>query len=180
MILAVLWAAVLLPPLFRSRSERRRGNSISVFSSQLSTIGRTGGFRHRSSRPALPAAPLSVLHPPAAAAHRARPGSGRLPAPTQVPRTSPAVQRRRRDVIAVLAISTLGSVLLAAVGGITALWALPALGAFLLGAYLVLLGRVSASSAERREKVRFLEPRTTPRLSRLPAGGYALRETASS
>ncbi len=177
-ILAVLWAAVLLPPLFRSRSERRRGNSIRLFSSQLSTIGRTGGFRGRSSRSAQA---VAVIHPPVGAPHRlgvTSSGSSATGPSGSAPR--PATRRRRRDVISVLAISTLGSLLLAAVAGIPALWMLPALGAALLGAYLVLLGRVTAAAGERQAKVRYLEPRATARLGRLPAGGYALRETASS
>jgi len=175
-ILAVLWAAVLLPPLFRSRSERRRGNSIRLFSSQLSTISRTGGFPGRSSHS------VTVLHPPAGARHPVA-GAPSPGSPGPAPRVSspgPAARRRRRDVISVLAISTLGSVLLAAVAGIPSLWALPALGVLLLGAYLVLLGRITAAAGERRAKVHYLEPRTRARLGRLPASGYALRETASS
>lgn len=163
MILAVLWAAVLLPPLFRSRSERRRGNSIGVFSSQLSTISRTGGFRASSPRSLQP---LGVIHPPAGARRPSGPG--------------PVTRRRRRDVLTVLAIGTLGSVLLAVVAGVPALWALPALSAALLGTYAVLLARATAAAGERRDKVRYLEPRSAARLRPLPGSGLALRKTVSS
>jgi len=44
-ILAVLWAIVLLPPLLRSRSERSH-DSIGMFNQRLDVLGRTNGTLH--------------------------------------------------------------------------------------------------------------------------------------
>jgi hypothetical protein len=47
-ILAALWAVVLLPPLLRSRSERST-DSIGDFNYRLGVLGRTNGARHARS-----------------------------------------------------------------------------------------------------------------------------------
>jgi hypothetical protein len=46
-ILAVLWAIVLVPPLLRSRTERSN-DSIGDFNYRLDVLGRTNGAVHRS------------------------------------------------------------------------------------------------------------------------------------
>ncbi len=57
-ILAALWAVVLLPPLLRSRSERRTGDSIGDFNYRLDALGRTNGNAAQGGprRPVPPAA----------------------------------------------------------------------------------------------------------------------------
>jgi hypothetical protein len=158
LILAVLWAAVLIPPLFKHRSERRRGDSIGDFSYKLGVIGRTGG--HTPSRPA-PPAPMSIAG--TTSAPRPRAGAVRGGMTT--------AQRRRRDVLVGL-LAAVGVTLLAAVfTGSTTVWVLQLAVDALLVTYLVLLVRMRSLAMEQRVKVRYL-PQQTPQL--------ALRRTASS
>lgn len=81
-ILAVMWALVLLPPFLRSRTSGRPGDSVSSFGRQLSTLSRTAGrgarpmgaaYRTpptRSSRTAPAYAPARQLRGPVASADR--------------------------------------------------------------------------------------------------------------
>src|SRR5205823_6092627 len=55
-VLAVVWAVVLIPPWLRSRAEGRPGDSIGAFHRQLTTLERTSPAR-RSSRSSRCAAP---------------------------------------------------------------------------------------------------------------------------
>jgi hypothetical protein len=132
-VLVGVWAAVLLPPAIRSRSNGRPSDSIGSFNRHMSVLSRTapGGSPSRPSRPALtgPGAMGPAL--------RSRPLS----------RTS-ATQRRRRDILVVL----LGSV------AVTSLAALVLRGPFLFVAlvcwaallgYVALLVRLKHSVAER-------------------------------
>jgi hypothetical protein len=158
LILAVLWAAVLVPPLFKARTERRHGDSIGDFTYKLGVIGRTGGFT-----PTRPALPMPV---PLGAA----PGAPRTAIGPQVPVMTPA-QRRRRDVLIGLLGAVTVTLLLAVLTRSTAVWALQLLADALLVTYVVLLVRMRTLAAERKVKVRYL-PNPTPQL--------ALRRTASS
>ena len=72
---AAAWAAVLLPPLVRSRMENRPGSSVTDFRRQLSTLQRTVPTRNmtpmRSATRSFAPAP-SPLQKPAITNHRAR------------------------------------------------------------------------------------------------------------
>jgi hypothetical protein len=142
LILAVLWAAVLVPPVLRSRSESRRGGVGDLHS-------RLGALNHRRS----PAgsmgarggrAPLRSVPPVQAArsdatrrtARRPRPvpgGTSALPSRTMTP-----AQKRRRNVLVILiggAIVSLGlAVLLNPM-----LWIVQGVADVLLAVYLYLL-----------------------------------------
>lgn len=158
LILAVLWAAVLIPPLFKARTERRRGDSIGDFSYRLGVIGRTGGFT--PSRPA-PPAPMSL------AGTMGAPG----PRPGAAPRGMTVAQRRRRDVLVGLFAAVSVTFVAALLTGSTMVWGLQLLVDALLVTYVVLLVRMRTLAAEQRAKVRYL-PQPAPQL--------ALRRTASS
>lgn len=173
LVLAGLWAAVLVPPLLRARHEHRGNGSIGSFNRNLGVLGRTNGSDPRSGglqpRPSRPLPAGSSLQPPA-------PRRGAM---------SP-VQRRRRDVLFGLA-GAVGLLFVVAVvvGGPAWLLWLASVG--LLGAYVVMLLRIKQAAAERRSKVRYL-PRGQPATTRSEATtrsrserpGLVLRRTASS
>lgn len=152
-ILAVIWAAVLLPPYLQNRSESRPADSISSFQRQLSVLERRAVTvnpslqqRSLSSRPQLvPAARLTR--------HEAK--------------------RRRRDVLFTLA-GAAGVTLLMALmlGG--PVWGLQLLCDLLLGAYVVLLVQSTQRAAEREAKVRYLPERQVR-----PEPAFALRRSGS-
>ena len=177
-ILAVLWAVVLIPPLLRSRSQRT-ADSIVDFNYTLNLLGRTNG--NVEATPDLPAplgAPASQY-----AASRSR---GSLPSAARIRTTalptfsagSPlttAAQRsaqRRRNVLRVLSGAILVTLLLAAVSQVMALWALQILADVLMGAYLSLWAWARGMQAERADKVRYMPDLRVPEL--------ALRRSASS
>lgn len=128
LILAVLWAAVLVPPVLRSRSEHRRGG-VGDYTSRLGAL-----MERRSSQQSV-----------------SRRGGGRsmraVRTPSRSSRTSPAarsrrtmslVRKRRRNVLAVLigcAAVTLGLALLVS----PLLWIAQIAADVLLVVYLYLL-----------------------------------------
>lgn len=131
LILAVVWAAVLLPPFFRNRRDARPDNSVVSFRAQLSTL------------------------------ERATPGTSlRTDAPSFDRRTpSNDVKRRRRDVLVGLMGATAFTFLLFfAVGG-TFFTLLFVSSSGALGAYVYALRQIHVRSVERMAKVRPLVPR---------------------
>ncbi len=158
LILAVLWAAVLIPPLFKARTERRRGDSIGDFSFRLGVIRKTGGFT-----PSVPTSPAPMALAATVGPPRARLGAA--------PQGMTVAQRRRRDVLvglfAAVSVTFVGALLT----GSTMVWGLQLLVDVLLVTYVVLLVRMRTLAAEQRVKVRYL-PQPAPQL--------ALRRTASS
>ncbi len=159
LILAGLWAAVLVPPLLRARHEHRGGDTIGDFNYRLGVLGKTNGARPRN--------PSRSLSGPARAATGVPSiglGSGRMT----------RVQRRRRDVLLTLgAISFVTLVGALVVGGVA--WFVWLLSIVALGAYTVMLVRIKQLAAERRAKVRYL-PQRAP--EQPPA--FTLRRSASS
>jgi Flp pilus assembly protein TadB len=122
LILAVLWAAVLVPPVLRSRSESRRG--FGDFTSRL------GALAHRNS----PTVPM-----------RARAGRSRLhavpPVAGSTPRASTTMspsQKRRRDVLMILVGAAVVSLGLAVLVN-PMLWIAQVIADVLLVVYLSLL-----------------------------------------
>lgn len=152
-ILAAIWAAVLLPPYLQNRRETRPGDSIASFRSQLSVLERTtpGGRARSLARPepsrydggyagyGRPAAPRQPGRPSAAAMRRAE------------------ARRRRRDVFLTLLGAVGVTFLLAlALGG--AVWVLHlAVDALFVG-YVLLLVSLQQQGIEREEKVRYMRP----------------------
>lgn len=131
LILAVLWAAVLVPPVVRSRSESRRGG-VGDYTSRLGALmdrrGVTRSTTRNGGRPT-PAVPQSTT-----ASSRARTAA-------RSRRTRASAQRRRRNVLVVLigtAVVTLGLALLIT----PLLWVPQVVADALLAVYLSLLFHV--------------------------------------
>jgi hypothetical protein len=161
-LLAIVWAIVLVPPLVRNRAELRPGSSVTSFNRDLAVIGRT--------------TPTSSLRPPqlpgmTPSSPVGRPASGATLSGTPAGRM--AARKRRRDVL-----FTLGGV-----AGFTLLLALAFGGPMLilhllvdvaLAGYLYLLVQMRKLAEEQAVKVRYLAapPQSQPRL-------VAVRRTAS-
>lgn len=161
LILVVLWAAVLIPPMFRARTEGRGVDSIGDFRYRLGVIGKTGGHSFR--RPA----PLRTIAPPAV---RALPGT---PAPPIRSGGMTPAQRRRRDVLVTLLSAAGGTFVLGALSNVQLVWYLHVVADALVVAYVALLLRMKHAATERHAKVRYLPKHAAPHLT-------ALRRTASS
>jgi len=157
-ILAGVWAAVLVPPYLRSRSETRPATSISSFRQHLSTLERTmPGAR------AVPPARLPVHLTPIST----RPAAG-------VPVGRAEVRRRRREILFTLAGAAAITLLLALTMGGMAI-AFHLLADVLLAGYVTLLVQLRRAAADREAKVRYL-----PARSAAPEPALLLRRSASS
>jgi hypothetical protein len=133
LILAVLWAAVLVPPVLRNRSEGRRGSAFGGMSFKL------GGSNPLASRPlggrasgpyrpgAIPVRSTRV-GPPRPNGALGAPGGGMTPA-----------QKRRRDVLTILLCAAVLTLLLALFTRSLPLWGLHVLADLMLGGYVYLL-----------------------------------------
>jgi len=140
LILAVIWAAVLIPPLLGARAEARPADSIGDFRRQLSVLRRT--------------APVSM--PPAHTMGNVVPIVPVQPA--VVVRDSARRRRtlkRRRDVFYAL-LTAMGGSLLLAVVGLKAMLGLHLLLDVAFAGYVAMLVRMRNETAERDMKVRFL------------------------
>ena len=156
-ILAVIWAAVLLPPYLQNRSESRPADSISSFQRQLSVLERRS----------------VVVNPALHRASSARPaGAQAMHAPmARVSRNE--AKKRRRDVLFTLAGTAAVTLVLAfMLGGLV--WGLQLACDLLLGAYVVLLAQAQQRATERDAKVRYL-----PQRSSAPEPAFALRRSGS-
>ena len=142
LILAVIWAAVLLPPYLQNRSESRPADSISSFQRQLSVL-------ERRSVVVNPALQRSV------APNHSYAGSIALS--PRVARSE--AKKRRRDVLFTLA-GAAGVTLLMAVALGGPVWGLHLACDLLLGAYVVLLAQAQQRAVERDTKVRYLPNRS--------------------
>lgn len=142
-ILAVIWAAVLLPPYLQNRSESRPADSISSFQRQLSVLERRSVMVNPSLQRSAPPRVAGVAHY----------------ASLRVSRSE--AKRRRRDVLFTLAGAAGVTFLLALVLG-GPVWGLQLLCDLLVGAYVVLLAQAQQRSVERDTKVRYLPRRQAP------------------
>ena len=133
-VLAVVWAVVLIPPWLRNRAEGRPGDSIGAFHRQLTTLERTGP------ETAPPRTALMAQARPAA-----RPASARA-----------RLQRRRRGVMLVLGAAMVSTLMLSFIPGLRVMLVLHAVVDVLFFVYVALLVRVRTVSAEREMKLRFL------------------------
>jgi hypothetical protein len=149
-LLAVVWIAVLAPPLLRKGAETRRADSIGDFRRQLVVLQRTGpsviapantrvehGFGSAAPAYVSPASPVARM--------------------TRASReTTRTARRRRRNVLTVLALTTLLLLVIGAVPGMHIVLALAAVSGVLLGVYVALLVRLRNAAAERDMKLSFL------------------------
>jgi hypothetical protein len=135
LILAVLWAAVLVPPVLRSRSEHRRGG-VGDYTSRL------GALMDR--RPSPPSASRPGARQPLRAVGRTSASPFRSTARSR--RARATAQKRRRNVLVVLigvVVVTFGFALLIS----PLLWIPQVLADLLLVAYLSLLFLVTRHGA---------------------------------
>jgi hypothetical protein len=142
LILAVLWAAVLVPPVLRSRSESRRRGSVGDFSSRLNALAKRSDRPSRSLH-AVPAPRLGSIRPAGPAGHPSRgPRSNRSsnrPIATGAPAPMTPAQKRRRNVLMILAGAAIGSLLAVLVVGNPILWMVQGLADVLLVVYVLML-----------------------------------------
>ena len=149
-VLAAIWAAFLLPPIFRARAENRPSGSISDFRRQLRVLARTSPARSMS----MPYSPLSYARS-TSPAFPAFPAVGaRSPAPRMA--KSRQSVKRRRDVLVGLLVAMAGSLVLGFLPPLRALWAVHVVVDVLFAAYVALLVYLRNLAAEREMKVRFL------------------------
>lgn len=153
LVLAVIWGAVLVPPMLRARSESRPADSIGNFRHQLSVLRRTG--------PTV-VAPAHPLRIPSYAAP--------TPAPTyQMARSysrdgarRARTLKRRRDVLFTL-VALMGTTLvLGVLPPFRVLLGLHLLCDLLFAGYVALLVQARNASAEREMKLRFLPSAQQP------------------
>ena len=150
LVLAAIWAAVLVPPYLQKRRATHPSSSVVDFHQQLAVLQRTGRALH--------AGPLHDGYAPRAAMAdlaRSRPAP-QFAAARPVGRGD--VIRRRRDVLFTLAAAAgLTFLLAAALGG--NVWILHLLvDAALLGYVALLLQIKQARMAPARSNVRYLPP----------------------
>ncbi len=151
-LLAVVWAAFLVPPSLRRRREGRPGSSVVSFRQQLSTLERaTPGHSLRLST------------------------TGPVPVVRSVPPASRTQVRRRRDVLLVLIGATAFSFLLVAFATSTVTTLLFLGSASALGAYVWALVQIRKRTLERSHKVRVLAPRTAS----MSTPAFALRRASN-
>lgn len=146
LVLAAIWAAVLVPPYLQKRRATHPSSSVVDFHQQLAVLQRTGR--------ALGGAPLHEGY----AIRSPRP----IGPSTSAPMTRPDVLRRRRDVLATLASAAgLTFVLALALGG--NVWLLHLLvDAALLGYVALLLHIKESRRMPARANVRYLPAQRRP------------------
>jgi hypothetical protein len=160
LFLAVIWAAVLVPPLLRARAEGRPADSIGNFRHQLHVLQRTA--------PGL-VSPANSL--------RAGYGSGFGYAALRPPSTDAARRartlKRRRDVLFGLLGAMGGSLLLGFIPSLRVLWGLHLLLDALFAGYVALLVHMRNMAAEQEMRVRFI-----PGAATAPESALLLRRSA--
>ena len=149
LVLAVLWAAVLLPPILRSRSASGH-HGVSDFMDHLRSLGRSHSHRHPEvggpvlhgpvgGSPGTPPRPITSARGPIAPplAYRPMPGG-----------VSP-MQRRRCNVLVALAAAVVFFFLVALVMSSMFVWLFFLLSVGALGGYVYLLIRYKHEAAAR-------------------------------
>jgi hypothetical protein len=198
LVLAVLWAAVLVPPVLRSRNENRRGGAIGDLTHRLGALtARPASGTRRPAGVVRPAGPARAgsTHP-ARYAGRLRPGGAARPVRTPArpvaataARTMTPAQKRRRDVLISLGAAAAVTLLLAIALRMPVLWVLHLLADTLLGVYVYLLVQLKqrgslvgppAGYTPHTARVDLRHPEPAPRPELAPVPHHALRRTASS
>ena len=171
LVLAGIWAAVLIPPAVRARAEGRPGDSIHNFKRQLTVLRRTGpraGFqgsrpaggdhwyRSHTSSPSLTAVhgPMRGTRPNPMPAHRAPVRPVRMASPSSAARSRTI--RRRRDILSALLVAVFATLVLGLLFSIGIMLVVHVVADVLLVAYVALLIHQRNIAVERDMKVRFL------------------------
>jgi hypothetical protein len=139
LVLGILWAAVLLPPILRSRNESGGpSGGIGDFVGKL----REGLGGHRDSGPSLP--PLTPIMGPVGGPVGPMGGPATPTGPVRVPGGMSPQQRRRRDVLIGLLAAAGLTFVMAFMGGSMIFWVLQLLADALLAGYMYLLLQLKA------------------------------------
>jgi len=156
LILAVVWAVVLVPPWLRSRADARPADSISAFRHRLHVLERTGPVGTRR-------VPMLAHRPDVSGfvpiARRPGPRTTAMSAMSSRART----QRRRRDIFVGMLAAMGASLLLGLIPALRILWVVHALVDGLFITYVALLVHMRNQAAEKEMKVRFLPGRMAGR-----------------
>ena len=198
LILAGIWAAVLIPPILRARAESSPADSIGDFRRQLRVLQRTGPQHAPHGGETATAVPLRPVPSPRAmdpggdwpALRPGGPGvagqglgsprprqAGGGPAPVGAAAKRARTVRRRRDVLFTLLMGMGTTFVLAMVVSSSALWMLHALMDGLFLGFLAMLVRMRAVEAEKEMKLRLLpQPHVRPQ----PAPVLAFRRSATN
>lgn len=164
LVLAGIWAAVLLTPLVRARADGALGDSIGSFRRHLSVLERAAPTTvSPANRLRIPPVQVAIppYRPPASPMRRPVP-AGRRVASGYPYAASPAglrrrqAQRRRRDVLFALVAGMAGSLLLAFIPGLSVMMWVHILLDVLFVGYVALLIRMRNVAAEREMKLTFL------------------------
>jgi hypothetical protein len=155
-VLVAVWAAFLLPPILRARSEHRPSGSISDFRRQLHVLARSAPAGNVAPQ-SLPGRVVPMRQPPHQAPIAVRgqlaPGSQ----PLRLGRNRTTV-KRRRDVFVGLLVAMVGSLVLGILPPLRILWSIHLVIDLLFVAYVGALVYLRNLAAEREMKVRFLPP----------------------
>jgi hypothetical protein len=155
LVLAALWAVVLVPPLLRSRMARAASaDPIGDFNQRLVVLSRTNGA---APRPVPSGGPLPRA-----------PAVSRRPALAMTPRA----MKRRRDVLSALVIAVFVTIALAYFTGSPYLWGLHLAVDLCLLAFGAVCAWARKVRVERAQNVRVLAPAETQEV--------VLRRTGSS
>lgn len=174
LVLAGIWAAVLIPPAVRARAEGRPGDSIHNFKRQLTVLRRTGPhrsslngsgrvaggdhwYRSHTSQPSLTPVhgPMRTTRPAPAAAYRAPVRAARPASPAASAARSRTI-RRRRDVLTALLVAVVATLTLGLLFHMGIMLVAHVVADVMLVAYVALLVHQRNAAAERDMKVRFL------------------------
>ncbi len=148
LILAIVWAAVLGPSLFRHRAERRSTDSIGAFHRHLRVLERAGPVKVSPAHRLLVA---GSREPARRSPHRRVSGARRAD-----PYFRPAACRRRRNTLAALLAVLVSTGLLGALPALRPALFVTIAGAVLVVGYVGLLVRLRNLALEREAKLRYL------------------------
>lgn len=150
LILAAIWASVLIPPILRSRAEARPADSIGDFRRQLHVLQRTSPTRLAAANTLHDPYSRPLLAPAVPGLNRA--AVGVFTADARRRRT----QKRRRDVFLGLVVAAASSLVLSFIPALATLRVVHIVIDVLLVAYVGLLLSMRNAAAEREAKVRYL------------------------
>lgn len=166
LILAGIWAAVILVPLVRAKTEGSLGDSIGSFRRHLSILERTAppvvppANRLRAPRPEVSMnaqRQLAASRVLAESGYR-RPSRSRSIGRGMATSRRRQSQRRRRDVLLALLAGMVGSLFLAMVNGLHIMLVVNVFIDLMFVGYVMLLIRLRNLAAEREVKLMFLPP----------------------
>lgn len=146
-VLALIWAAVLVPPMLRARAEARPADSISHFRRHLHVLQRTGPT---AVRPANTLRIPNFVPPTPAPSYRMT----RSYSPQAARRAR--TLKRRRDILVTLLVAMGATLVLGILPPLRMLWAAHIVLDIVFAAYVGLLLRARGLAAEREMKLRFL------------------------